>query len=460
MTVDGHNIKSTGNSKYYLLAFLGLAALIAIVIVCPGQAWAAQCSDVGSNYTAGTCSSAGRCGDTTYCYCHITGGLIETLCCMDRNTSVDHCFLKNSSTNTWGFLDNSENSVPADATFVDPNISGALTPKKETTPVFFTPNFTLPGSPFIAGQPVKVEGNTLGTWLTFAYVFFVSVAGILAVTMMIYGGIKYTVSFGNPSKLQDARDTIASAMIGLAIALGSYVILLTISPRLVTFQGLQELGTGISPPSEWEESIVSSQKYGVSYKPVSQNVTAYDAMLLAAAGGDKDFAAWLKAIMLVESSGNPMAMSKDEYGNVLACGLMQMLPSTAGVSCDELKNSAQLSIELGTKYFKELLAKTCPPTARYKSGAVARCIATEPNGLPKKTKCENGMYHYAVAAYNGGPGANCGSVDCPGSTWWECEVNTGYAETRNYVAKVEDAYHKIHGGAFGQGADPAFAWSQ
>ncbi|MFA6553416.1 MAG: lytic transglycosylase domain-containing protein [Patescibacteria group bacterium] len=426
--------------------------IFASTLFLPGQSLAAECSEVGGNYSAGSCSSSGRCGSTTFCMCNTTGGPIETLCCKDSATSVDNCFIKNSSTNTWSLLTDPDSQAAPDATYVTPNLSGALSTEKKSSPVFFTPNFTLPLSEFVAGEKVLVDGSTLGDYISALYVFFVSAAGILAVTMMIYGGIKYTVSFGNPSKLQDARDTITSAMIGLAIALGSYVILLTVSPRLVTFQGLQELGTGVGPPSEWEESLESSPKYGVSYKSVSGNVSTYDAMLLEAAGNDKYFASWLKAIMLVESSGNPQAESKDKNGDTLACGLMQLLPSTAGVNCTELKNNPRLNIQKGTEYFQSLINKTCPQTARYKSGKTAQCIPTCPTCLPKKTQCENGKIHYAIAAYNGGLGANCGSVDCPGSTWWECEANPGYQETRNYVAKVEDTFNKIQN-------DPAFAWS-
>ncbi|MFA5051962.1 MAG: lytic transglycosylase domain-containing protein [Patescibacteria group bacterium] len=408
----------------------------------PAVADITKCSDLGSNWADGSCRPGMGCGFSDYCVCNIPVEQFGELCCRDTTSGVDHCYTKAGIEDYAG----SESTNPADATYVNPNSSGTLTAEDKKEPVFFIPQFTLPGSKFIAGQSVQVDGNTLGDYITALYVFFVGVAGILSVVMMIYGGIKYTISFGSPQKLSDARDSITSAMIGLAIALGSYVILLTISPRLVTFQGLSELGSGIGPPLEFEELQQNSVKYGVSYKPVTQNVSTYDAQLLAVVDNDKYLASWLKAIMLVESSGNPQAESKDKYGNTLACGLMQLLPSTAGVSCAELKNNPTLSIQKAWQYFQELLANTCPTHALYKSGATAKCY-------PEKTNCTDGKFHYAVAAYNGGRGANCSSVDCPGSTWWECEANTGFAETRNYVAKVEDTYNKIQN-------DPAFAWSQ
>ncbi len=352
-----------------------------------------------------------------------------------------------------------------------------VTKKTTTTPVFFTPNFTLPGSQFIAGQKILVTGSTLGEWIAAAYVFFVGIAGILATTMMIYGGIKYTVSFGNPSKLQDARDTITSAMIGLAIALGSYVILLTISPRLVTFQGLEKLGTTYALNKDEEvaaERAASGDKSGEVYElpPMSslppsngqanvygrviRNTNIYDSLLRDYAGKqdpgiDPDY---LKAIMLVESDGIADRVSRDKQGNILACGLMQLLPSTAGISCDELRRNPEKSISIAAAHLAHLYRNACPESTYPKidkdgdgikesRGPKVECDA-------KKSGCKIYDYKYAVAAYNGGEGANCNSRDCgDGFTWWECEIRgEGYIETRDYVKKVQYVAQLIKNGSF------------
>ncbi|MFA5051964.1 MAG: pilin [Patescibacteria group bacterium] len=78
--------------------------------------------------------------------------------------------------------------------------------------------------------------RNMSCFLADIYRYLAGVSGILAVVMMIYGGIKYVISFGNPSKLSDARDTISSAMIGLALVLGSYVILNFINPSITSLK--------------------------------------------------------------------------------------------------------------------------------------------------------------------------------------------------------------------------------
>lgn len=48
-------------------------------------------------------------------------------------------------------------------------------------------------------------------------------AGILAVFFIIIGGISYTLSAGDPSKISKAKDTILYAVIGLIVVLISFV---------------------------------------------------------------------------------------------------------------------------------------------------------------------------------------------------------------------------------------------
>ena len=59
-----------------------------------------------------------------------------------------------------------------------------------------------------------LDGNTMVTntihWVT-------SVAGIVAAIFVVYGGISYVTSAGEPSKLQKAKQMITYALIGLAI---------------------------------------------------------------------------------------------------------------------------------------------------------------------------------------------------------------------------------------------------
>lgn len=51
------------------------------------------------------------------------------------------------------------------------------------------------------------------------------VAAIAAIAMIIYGGISYTMSQGEPEKTGQAKNTIVNALIGLAVAImASFII--------------------------------------------------------------------------------------------------------------------------------------------------------------------------------------------------------------------------------------------
>lgn len=50
------------------------------------------------------------------------------------------------------------------------------------------------------------------------------VIGIIAVIMIIVGGIRYTLSNGNASSTKEAKDTILYAVIGLIVAMMAYAI--------------------------------------------------------------------------------------------------------------------------------------------------------------------------------------------------------------------------------------------
>ena len=59
-----------------------------------------------------------------------------------------------------------------------------------------------------------IDANTL---VTNAIQWFIGIAGVVALIFVVYGGISYTTSTGDPSKLQKAKQTIIYALIGLAI---------------------------------------------------------------------------------------------------------------------------------------------------------------------------------------------------------------------------------------------------
>ena len=51
-----------------------------------------------------------------------------------------------------------------------------------------------------------------------------TILGILAVIMIIFGGIRYTTSAGDASRVKAAKDTIMYSVVGLVVAILAYAI--------------------------------------------------------------------------------------------------------------------------------------------------------------------------------------------------------------------------------------------
>ena len=72
------------------------------------------------------------------------------------------------------------------------------------------------------GMPTRIVGidgtfnNIINTILY--------VAGIVAVAMLIFGGIRFMISRGDKDKVQKAKNTVIYAIIGLILVIFSYAI--------------------------------------------------------------------------------------------------------------------------------------------------------------------------------------------------------------------------------------------
>ncbi len=76
--------------------------------------------------------------------------------------------------------------------------------------------------------------ESIGQSFLKAYIYLLSIGGVIGLIALIAGGISYINSAGDPGKLSKARKTVLSAFLGLVLLLGSYIILNTINPELTT----------------------------------------------------------------------------------------------------------------------------------------------------------------------------------------------------------------------------------
>ena len=87
------------------------------------------------------------------------------------------------------------------------------------------------------GESSPVIG--LPGYILVVYEYIVVIVALVAAMMIVWGGFKWTTSAGNSSQIASAKSTITNAIIGLVLALTSYVLLATINPALVNLEKLK-----------------------------------------------------------------------------------------------------------------------------------------------------------------------------------------------------------------------------
>jgi uncharacterized membrane protein len=294
---------------------------------------------------------------------------------------------------------------------------------------------------------IIVLANTLIKWLIgMAFLFFAVLA--------VFAGFKLVTSAGNAHAKEEAKGMFTNAFIGLFIILGAWLFVDTL------LRGILKGGTGeIAGYGPWAQvKCVKEVKPGVtemtideaSFEPwlmvtatgdnkstfspatISQRVAAIrasasvtqmsDAALDRLGITDPAQRKAFRALISQESSNCKIKVGPDTgAGRGSAYGCTQILVSTArelDASASKKfvgKSDAQVAailqsdnayaIQLGAQYYKQGLQKYGSITA-------------------------------ALARYNGGDTALKASATCPGQLFYQCEINTRYAQTRNYVANI------------------------
>ncbi len=104
-------------------------------------------------------------------------------------------------------------------------------------------NIPIPTLPKLSDVPPVTDGGQVvipwvGEYFAAAYQYFVGIAIIVAIIMMMVGGLQWSASAGSSERIGAARSKITNGLMGMFLALGSYLILYTINPDLVKFKAL------------------------------------------------------------------------------------------------------------------------------------------------------------------------------------------------------------------------------
>ncbi|NTV22738.1 MAG: lytic transglycosylase domain-containing protein [Candidatus Yonathbacteria bacterium] len=314
-------------------------------------------------------------------------------------------------------------------------------PLKSDTPSSSSSSYELLEPSLIGGTETTNASNYFET----IYVYAIGAAGVLAVLMFAIGGIQYMFGGANPASKSKGVAHMSNAVWGIILALSAYLILNTINPDLVDLQvTLPEasIDAEYAPPPAGDVGESTSDIPSTVPTALPSGCKNYVATFKSIASSTGVSGCLLYGIASQESGCNPNAQSSSG-----ACGMMQFLPKTAGQSCDWLKTHPEGSISLAAQY----LSRSRNALARYTMFNIGSRY-TQSN-----TSVTVGSYIYdagnddLIASYNagygtkssnGGKGPFAVSDSCASRNGtipvWQCDINTaGYAQTRNYVRRVQ-----------------------
>jgi hypothetical protein len=182
-----------------------------------------------------------------------------------------------------------------------------------------------PNLPYVkdATSPIGIIGGF--------YRFALAISGFLAIAVIVYGAIKYATNAGNAGNLADAKEWIYSALLGILLLAGAYILLYTIGGTQLTVLRLPTL----TPTSTPGPTITSTTVYAV----VEQKIV------------DTNFASENDCKTVCTGSGKSCVKNKDN--SLWSCVENTALPN---IQCSKTLNDCnakkvQLSQQNPSKYY-------------------------------------------------------------------------------------------------------------
>jgi hypothetical protein len=159
------------------------------------------------------------------------------------------------------------------------------------------------------------EVQNLPAYINAVYTWLLPAASLVAVVMMMIGGLQYTLARGKSKYIEKAKTRITNAITGIVILLSAFVILNLIDPRLVSFDALKiplvKEVTILDAMSSCER--LSDVGYGIDPDPETTKHYCGETGTISSTGGLKDNAigSW--------EDGDVCKFQTCELGNGFTC---------------------------------------------------------------------------------------------------------------------------------------------
>ena len=127
-------------------------------------------------------------------------------------------------------------------------LAGSMISSPAFAAVTCPPNSVNSTADTLAGCNVTPDNSLMPTINTIISVI-IGVLGLVAVVVIILGGVSYTTSAGDPGKVKKAKDTILYGIIGLVVAILAFAIVNFVLSSFFNNSAVNTSSTASSAPS-------------------------------------------------------------------------------------------------------------------------------------------------------------------------------------------------------------------
>ena len=199
---------------------------------------------------------------------------------------IEECVDPNATDSDLEMIDQEDVSDP---TMVNTAASNGLSDAAADTKAdFLVPilNVQIPGfegftTPTISADGGYVSVNFIAEYINGIYGWIIAAAALVAVVMMMIGGLQYTLSRGKSKYIEKAKTRITNAITGLVLLLASYSIAFLIDPNTTTLSSLdlanvEGIEADLKGQGGEEESIaITPNNFPIAVTPITGDHISY-----------------------------------------------------------------------------------------------------------------------------------------------------------------------------------------
>ncbi|PIW37437.1 MAG: hypothetical protein COW24_00145 [Candidatus Kerfeldbacteria bacterium CG15_BIG_FIL_POST_REV_8_21_14_020_45_12] len=122
----------------------------------------------------------------------------------------------------------------------------------------------------------------LTEWIGQVYQFLIGAIGIISATMIMLSGLRWAAAAGNQEQIGVAKEGVVNAVIGLILALTSFIIISALNPSLTTLECVSPEVLSFYDIPDAEDSNACMSATGTAGDPTCTGVEALDTTYITA----------------------------------------------------------------------------------------------------------------------------------------------------------------------------------